>query len=67
MKTVLLGFAYFGWMFTPIMYLAVVIDFQPMFGSKASYNDVFAYALISIASSGLWLCWNAQEKNEKSK
>jgi len=28
-------------------------DFQPVFGNKATYNDVFAFALISIAATGI--------------
>jgi hypothetical protein len=67
MKTVLLGFAYFGWMLTLISAPFVAIDFQPIFGNKFTYNDVFMFAFISIASSGLWLVFNAQEKNERPK
>lgn len=67
MKNVLIVFAYFGWILTLIMYLGVVIDIQPMFGNKVTHNDVIMFALISIASSGVWLCFNEQAKNEKPK
>jgi hypothetical protein len=67
MKTVLLVFAYFSWILTLVMYLGVVIDIQPMFGNKVTHNDVLMFALISIASSGIWLCFNEQAKNEKAK
>jgi hypothetical protein len=66
MKAVLLGFAYFGWILTLITGLALMADIQPMFGSKVSYNDVFMFALISIASSGVWLVVDRQQKNESS-
>jgi hypothetical protein len=67
MKNVLIVFAYFGWILTLTSAFFVAINFQPIFGNKFTYNDVFMFAFISIASSGLWLVFNAQEKNEKSK
>ena len=67
MKKFLLIFAFFCWILSLVIYLALVIDIQPMFGNEASYNDVFMFALISIASSGVWLVFNEQEKNERTK
>ena len=67
MKTALFGFAYIGWISTLVGVIVVAIDFQPIFGNKASYNDVLMSALISISSSAVWLVFNEQEKNEKSK
>lgn len=34
-------------------FVAVLVDFQPMYGEKFSYNYVFACALISIASTSI--------------
>ena len=67
MKNALLVFAFFGWILTIIVYLGLALDIQPMFGNKATHNDVIMFALFSIASSGVWLCFNEQEKNERSK
>ena len=65
MKAVLLWFAYFGWISTLVMVLGVAIE--PILGNKVTQNDVIVSALISIASSGVWLCFNEQEKNERPK
>jgi hypothetical protein len=45
---VLLVFAYFGWIMTVIGAIAVAIEFQPLFGSKLTHNDVSVCTLISI-------------------
>ena len=49
-----LNFLSMGGLFISILsWVAVQIDFQPMFGGKFSYNDVFAFALFSIAATAI--------------
>jgi hypothetical protein len=67
MKTLLLILSQGGLLGALMGALAIAIDFQPMFGSKFTYDYVIASALVSVASSGVWLCFNEQEKNERSK
>lgn len=62
MKTTMIVVAYIGWLMSVSGIIAVVIDFQPMFGGKFTYDLVIASALVSVASSGVWLCFNEQEK-----
>jgi hypothetical protein len=62
MKTTMIVVAYIGWLMSVSGIIAVVIDLQPMLGSKFTYDLVIASALVSVASSGVWLCFNEQEK-----
>ena len=53
MKTItVLGYVAFWFFVIAIMgFFLIPFDFQPLFGSKLTYEQVIAFALISIAAS----------------
>jgi hypothetical protein len=51
MKTVLHFVAWWFFVIATIGFFLIPFDFQPLFGSKLTYEQVIAFALISIAAS----------------